>query len=49
LIVWALAQRREDGHRSLVPSERVLSEYNKDLVFDLENFNRKKIRLSSNK
>jgi len=28
LIVWALAQSRRDGHRSLVTPERVLSEYN---------------------
>jgi len=27
LIVWALAQSRKDGHRSLVTPERVLSEY----------------------
>jgi len=33
LIVWALAQSREDGHRSLVTPERVLSEYNEDLIF----------------
>jgi len=33
LIVWALAQRRGDRHRSLVTPERVLSEYNKDLIF----------------
>jgi len=31
--VWALAQSRGDGHRSLVTRERVLSEYNKDLIF----------------
>jgi len=30
--VWALAQSREDGHRSLVTPERVLSEYN-EVVF----------------
>jgi len=29
--VWALAQSRGDGHRSLVTPERVLSEYN--LIF----------------
>jgi len=35
-IVWALAQRRGDGHHSLVTPERVLSEYNEDLIcFDL--------------
>jgi len=33
LIVWDLAQSRGDGHRSLVAPERVLSEYNKDLIF----------------
>jgi len=33
LIVWALAQSREDGHRSLVTLERVLSECNEDLIF----------------
>jgi len=32
LIVWALAQCRGDGHRSVVTPERVLSEYNKDLI-----------------
>jgi len=38
-MVWALAQSRGDGHRSLVTPERVLSEYNvlreynKDLIF----------------
>jgi len=26
-IVWALAQSRGDGHRSLVTPERILSEY----------------------
>jgi len=30
--VWALAQSREDGHRSLVTPEGVLSEYNEDLI-----------------
>jgi len=30
LKVWALAQRRRVGHRSLVTPVRVLSEYNKD-------------------
>jgi len=30
--VWALSQSRGDGHRSLVTPERVLSEYNKDLI-----------------
>jgi len=34
--VWALAQSRGDGHRSLVTPERVLSEYNKGLVFYLK-------------
>jgi len=34
LIEWALAQIRGDGHRSLVTPERVLSEYNEDLIFD---------------
>jgi len=33
LIVWALAQSRGYGHRSLVTPERVLSEYNDDLIF----------------
>jgi len=37
LDVWALAQSRGDGHRSLVKPERVLSEYNGDLIFDLKN------------
>jgi len=27
LVVWALAQSRRDGHRSLVTPKRVLSEY----------------------
>jgi len=31
--VWTLAQSRGDGHRSLMTPERVLSEYNKDLLF----------------
>jgi len=31
--VWALAQSRGDGHRSLVTPKRVLSEYNEDLIF----------------
>jgi len=31
--VWTLAQSRGDGHRSLVTLERVLSEYNEDLIF----------------
>jgi len=30
--VWALAQSCGDGHRSLVTPERVLSEYNEDLI-----------------
>jgi len=30
--VWALEQSRGDGHRSLVTPERVLSEYNEDLI-----------------
>jgi len=30
--VWVLAQSRGDGHRSLVIPERVLSEYNEDLI-----------------
>jgi len=33
LNVWALAQSLGDGHRSLVTPERILSEYNKDLIF----------------
>jgi len=32
LIAWALAQSRGDGHRSLVTPERVLSEYNEQLL-----------------
>jgi len=32
LIVWALAQSRGDGHRSLVTPKRELSEYNEDLI-----------------
>jgi len=31
--VWAQAQSRGDGHRSLVTPERVLREYNEDLIF----------------
>jgi len=31
--VWALTQSRGDGHRSFVTPERVLSEYNEDLIF----------------
>jgi len=31
--VWAQAQRRWVGHRSLVTHDRVLSEYNEDLIF----------------
>jgi len=34
LDVWALAQNRGDGHRSLVTLEMVLSEYSEDLIFD---------------
>jgi len=37
LIVWALAQSRGDGHRSLVTPERVFSEYNADLIFFFDN------------
>jgi len=33
LKVWALAQSLGDGHRSLVTPEKVLSEYNEDLIF----------------
>jgi len=36
--VWPLAQNRSDGqfgHRSLVTSETVLNEFNKDLIFDI--------------
>jgi len=33
LIVWALTQSCGDGHRSLVTPERILSEYNEDLIF----------------
>jgi len=32
LEVWAVAQSRGDGHRSLVTPERVLSECNEDLI-----------------
>jgi len=32
LEVWALTQSRGDGHHSLVTPERVLNEYNKDLI-----------------
>jgi len=35
LIVWVLAQSREDGHHSLVTREKVSSEYNEDLIFFL--------------
>jgi len=31
--VWDFAQSRGDGHRSLVTPERVLSEYNEDVIF----------------
>jgi len=31
--VWALGQSRKDAHRSLVTPEKVLSEYNKNLIF----------------
>jgi len=41
LEVWALAQSRENGHRSLVTPERVLSEYNKDLSKLLRQFRKK--------
>jgi len=30
--VWSLVQNREDGHRSLVTPERVLSEYNENCI-----------------
>jgi len=33
LDVWVLAQSRGDGHCPLVTPERVLSEYNEDLIF----------------
>jgi len=33
LKVWALAQSLGDGYRSLMTLERLLSEYNKDLIF----------------
>jgi len=32
-VVWALAQRRGDGHLSLVTPERVLNEYKEDKIF----------------
>jgi len=35
---WALAQSRGDGHRSLVTPERILSEYNEDLIFLIKHF-----------
>jgi len=31
--VWALAQGRGVGHRSLVTTEKLLSKYNEDLIF----------------
>jgi len=31
--MWALTQSRGDGNRLLVTPERVLSEYNEDLIF----------------
>jgi len=33
LKVWTLAQSLGDRHRSLVTLERILSEYNEDLIF----------------
>jgi len=33
-LAWALSQSRGDGHRPLVTPERVLSEYNEDLIFE---------------
>jgi len=33
LKVWAQAQSLKNGHRSLLTFERVLSEYNEDLIF----------------
>jgi len=36
--VWALVQSHGDGHRSLVTPERVLSEYNEDLMNVLNSF-----------
>jgi len=38
LIVWALAQSRRDGNHSLVTPERVLSEYNENLIFLILNY-----------
>jgi len=38
LDVWALAQSREDGYRSLATPERVLSAYNEDLIFFINIF-----------
>jgi len=35
LDVWALAQIRGVEHCSLVTPEKVLSEYNKNLIYDL--------------
>jgi len=39
LKVWALAQSLGDGHRSLVKLERLLSEYNEDLIFFISSSN----------
>jgi len=36
--VGLLAQSRRDGHRSLVTPERVLSEYNENLIFFISSF-----------
>jgi len=38
LEVWALAQSRGDEHFSLVTPERVLSEYNENLIFNFFEF-----------
>jgi len=47
LIVWALAQSRGDENRSLVTPERVLSEYNEDLIFfDIHNSQRHSLILT---
>jgi len=48
LDVWALARSRGDGHRSLVTPERVLSEYNEDLIFLFFWLYKKKLLKSQN-
>jgi len=41
--VWALAQNRRERHRSLVTLEKVLSEYNEDLIFSFDVYSRRKM------